>query len=69
LLGVFAISTLARATIVTILVPKIREVRNVREISLTNLIFRVTRVNALAGMFFDIIGVKPKGPDSSSNPE
>jgi MFS family permease len=69
LLGVFAISTLARATIVTILIPKIREVRNVRPISLTNLVFRVTRVNALAGMFFDIVGVKPKSTGNSSNAE
>ncbi len=58
LLGVFVISTVARAIIVTLLVPKIREVRNVRPISFTDLIFRVTRVNALAGVFFDIVGSK-----------
>lgn len=69
LLGVFAISTIARALIVIVLIPKIREVRNVREISLTNLIFRVTRVNALAGMFFDVIGTKPKEPDDSATPD
>jgi MFS family permease len=60
LLGVFVISALVRAAIVLVLVPKIREVRNVRAISFTNLIFRVTRVNALAGMFFDVIGSKSK---------
>lgn len=65
LLGVFVISTLARATIVVALIPKIREVRSVRTISLRDLIFRVTRVNALAGMFFDIIGSKPKDSDDS----
>jgi MFS family permease len=65
LLGVFMISTLARAAIVIVLVPKIREVRNVRSISFTDLIFRVTRVNALAGMFFDIVGPKqPRSPDT-----
>ena len=48
-----------------VLVLMIREVRNVREISLTKLIFRVTRVNALAGMFFDVIGAKPKGSNNS----
>lgn len=60
LLGVFVISTVIRAATVIVLFPKIREVRNVRPITLTNLIFRVTRVNALAGMFFDVIGSKSK---------
>jgi MFS family permease len=64
LLGVFAISTVVRAIIVIALVPKIREVRNVRDISLTDLMFRVTRVNALAGMVFDVLGTKPKGRDN-----
>jgi len=62
LLGVFAISALARAIVVLLLLPKIREVRRVRPISFGNLIFRVTRVNALAGLVFEIIG--PRGrPD------
>ncbi len=69
LLGVFAISTLVRAIIVIALVPKIREVRNVRDISLTELMFRVTRVNALAGMVFDILGPKPKAPNNSEPPD
>lgn len=60
LLGVFLISALARATIVTLLVPKIREVRTVRPISFRDLIFRVTRVNALAGIIFDVIGSRNK---------
>ncbi len=62
LLGVFLISALVRALIVILLVPKIREVRNVRQISFKDLIFRVTRVNALAGIIFDVIGSKNKGP-------
>lgn len=60
LLGVFVISAVVRGVIVILLLPRIREVRTVRPISLTNLIFRVTRVNALAGMFFDVIGAKSK---------
>lgn len=62
LLGVFAISALARAIVVFVLLPKIREVRRVRPISFGNLIFRVTRVNALAGLVFEIIG--PRGKNS-----
>lgn len=58
LLGVFIVSTLARAAIVILLVPKLREVRNVRPITFTDLIFRVTRVNALAGMIFEIVAPK-----------
>jgi MFS family permease len=60
LVGVFAISGFLRALVLLILLPKIREVRRVRPISFANVIFRVTRVNALAGLKFDIIGVKPK---------
>ena len=59
LLGVFLISTIARAVTAAVLLPKIREVRNVRPISFTELIFRITRVHALAGVFFDIVGPKP----------
>ena len=66
LIGVFLISTVARALIVLLLVPKIREVRNVRPISLGNLIFRVTRVNALAGMIFEIVGSKSKSSTDST---
>ena len=62
LLGVFAISALARIVVGIVLLPKIREVRRVRPISFGDLIFRVTRVNALAGLVFEIIG--PRGrPD------
>ncbi len=62
LLGVFVISTLVRTLIVLLLVPRIREVRNVRPISVGNLIFRVTRVNALAGLVFEILGARNKAP-------
>ncbi|MDX1498997.1 MAG: MFS transporter [Woeseiaceae bacterium] len=66
LLGVFAVSAVLRATVMLVLMPKIREVRRVRHASFADLIFRVTRVNALAGLFFDIIGPK-SGPASRSN--
>jgi MFS family permease len=60
LLGVFAISAAARSAVLLMLLPRIREVRKVRPISFASVIFRVTRVNALAGMVFDIIGSRPK---------
>jgi len=62
LLGVFMVSALLRLAIVASLVPIIREVRNVRPITFTDLIFRVTRMNALAGMIFDIVGTRSKAP-------
>ena len=69
LIGVFAISTLVRFAVVAVLLPKIREVRRVRPISFPRLIFRVTRVNVLAGVFFDIIGPKPKSSGGSRKPD
>jgi hypothetical protein len=66
LIGVFLVSALARALIVISLVPKIREVRNVRPISLGSLIFRVTRINALAGIFFEVVGSKSKSAADSN---
>lgn len=63
LLGVFAISAVARAIVSAVLLPRIREVRRVRPISFGSLIFRVTRVNALAGLVFEIIGPRGRGGD------
>jgi MFS family permease len=63
LLGVFAISALARLVVVVLLLPKIREVRRVRPITFGKLIFRVTRVNALAGLVFEIIGPRRRPDD------
>jgi hypothetical protein len=60
LIGVFAASTIARAIVVIVLIPKVREVRPVRNISLSQLIFRVTRLNALSGIFFEVVGSRPK---------
>jgi MFS family permease len=60
LYGVFIVSTIMRATVVALLIPRLREVRTVRPISLGQVIFRVTRINALAGVVFDIVGSRPK---------
>jgi MFS family permease len=68
LLGVFAISAVLRTIVLAVLLPRIREVRRVRPISFSRVIFRVTRMHALAGLVFDIVGSRPKkgrgvGPD------
>lgn len=63
LYGVFIVSTVVRAAVVMWLVPKLREVRNVRPITIPQVIFRVTRINALAGVFFEIVGSRPRTTD------
>jgi MFS family permease len=60
LLGVFAISALARTIVLAVLLPKIREVRRVRPISFSRVIFRVTRMHALAGLVFEAVGTRPR---------
>jgi MFS family permease len=67
LYGVFVVSTIVRAAVVAWLVPKLREVRIVRNISIPQVIFRVTRINALAGVFFDIIGSRPRRLDQPND--
>jgi hypothetical protein len=38
--------------------PKLQEVRQVRPLSISALVFRVTRVHALSGLMFDIVGAR-----------
>jgi len=63
LYGVFIVSTIVRTAVVLLLLPKLREVRNVRSITIPQVIFRVTRINALAGIFFDVVGSRPRQPE------
>ena len=65
LFGVFVLSTLVRGSAVLFLLPKLREVRSVRPISTSQVIFRVMRINALAGIIFDIVGSRRTRTDDS----
>jgi MFS family permease len=58
LCGLFVVSSILRTLVMLILLPKLREVRTVRPISYRQLVFRVMRVNALAGVVFDIVGTR-----------
>lgn len=60
LYGVFLVSALVRATVAALLLPRLREVRRVRPISNLQVIFRVMRISALAGVVFDIVGTRPR---------
>lgn len=67
LIGVFLISAVTRAIVVSLLLPRIREVRKVRPISVAGVIYRVTRINALADIFFDVVGPKPDKSELSKD--
>lgn len=58
--GVFALSALARLAVAGLFLPRLREVRKVAPLSVGGLIFRVTRIHALSGLAFDIVGTKEK---------
>lgn len=51
LLGVFVISTLARALVVALLIPQLREVRCVTPITVPHLVFRLAPVNKIVKRF------------------
>jgi len=57
LFGVFFISFVARLTVVLVFFPRLKEVRQVKPMTVTKLIFRATRFSALSGLIYDIISV------------
>lgn len=60
LYGVFAISALARLAVAGAFLPRLKEVRRARPMSMTGLIFRVTRVHPVSGMIFEIVTRRKK---------
>jgi MFS family permease len=63
LYGVFVVSSLTRMTVAAIFLPRLEEVRRVRRMSPSGLIFRVTRVHPVSGMVFEIVGRLRRGDD------
>jgi len=57
--GVFLTSSLVRLLIALAFLPRLKEVRSVRKMSYSGLIFRVTRFSPVSGLIFDIIGRRP----------
>jgi len=53
--AVFVCSTLLRTIVAITFTPRLREVRDVRPVSASGLLFRVLRYNALAGLVFDVM--------------
>jgi MFS family permease len=67
--GVLLISSAARAFMALGFIPLLREVREVRPLSASGLIFRVIRYTPLMGMMFEILALKrrkPKPPPPAS---
>jgi MFS family permease len=60
--AVFFISSLARLVVAAAFLPRIPEVRSVEAFSVRGMIFRVTRIHAISGMVFDIVGGIRRGP-------
>lgn len=63
LYGVFVCSALARLVVAAVFLPRLEEVRRVRPMSPSGLIFRVTRVHPVSGMVFEIVGKLRRGED------
>lgn len=57
---VFALSALARGTVAIIFLPRIKEVRHVKAMPVRELVFRVSRFNAVWGFLFDVVGSRRK---------
>ena len=53
---IFLISSVMRAGVALAFIPRLREVRVVRPISVGQLVFRVTGFHALSGLLFDMMG-------------
>jgi MFS family permease len=56
LFGVFLVSALARLAVGLAFLPTLREHRRVRPMTRSGLIFRVTRIQPLSGLVFEIVG-------------
>lgn len=56
--GVFLISSCCRLLIAIIFLPRLKEVRPVKSMPVSQLIFGIARFNAIWGLFFDVVGNK-----------
>ena len=56
LYGVFLLSTLARLAVVAAFLPRLKELRKVRPMTGTGLIFRVTRLHPVSSAVFETVG-------------
>ncbi len=57
---IFLLSALARALVAAVFLPRLKEMRLRRAAPVRQLFFRVSRFNALWGLFFDVVGSRKK---------
>ena len=60
LLGVFLVSAAVRLLVALLFLHRLQEVRDVRPMTATQLIFRATRFNALYGMVYDVVAASKR---------
>lgn len=65
LYAVFLVSSGVRALVAVLFLPRLREVRSVRPMSVRRLVFRVARYNALSGLIFDVVTMFRRAPGES----
>jgi MFS family permease len=56
LYGLFLLSCLTRITVALLFLPRLKEVRRVRPMSMSGLIFRVTRMHPISGLIYEVVG-------------
>jgi MFS family permease len=64
LYGVFLTSSLARLAVAGWFLPRLKEVRRARPMSMSGLIFRVTRLHPVSGVFFEVVARRRRGDKS-----
>ena len=55
LYGVFVASSLARGCVALVFLPQVKEVRAVRPLSVSGLVFRVVGIRPLTGLIYEIV--------------
>jgi MFS family permease len=68
LLGLFFVSSLTRLAVAVLFLPLLKEVRRVRPMSVSGLVFRVTRMHPISGLVYDIVGRIRPGRGGQSPP-
>jgi MFS family permease len=63
LYGVFVVSVIARLLVAGAFLPRLKEVRRARPMSMSGLIFRVTRLHPVSGLVFEIVTRRRKGEE------
>jgi MFS family permease len=67
LYGLFLVSCLTRLSVALLFLPLLREVRRVRPMSVSGLIFRVTRMHPVSGVIYELVGRIRRPPEQDAD--